>query len=222
MGDGQGRPSEAEAHLELLIRDSRVAGVISENFIDRFRRQDLAHSDILDRVADLLNETRICGDRIIHIGKILVEEILRFIERKPDISSGFQLEVATRALSDLAPPLGPLLAPLASEMEYQGYGGVFRGTDFVSEVNDEAALFFKQLSTTMTLCDDLLFAREKVNAAAPSVQEPNLFAPGGLSVDYDPKNALIWVQRSRYLKGGRVSGEMTRIIRLVRDSAYIT
>ena len=175
MGEGRGQLSEAEAHLELLLMDSRIAGVIKENFLDRFRRLDLTHSDILDRVADLLSETRICGGRIIHIGKILTDLILRFIESKPDISSGFQLEVATEILAELAPCVGPLLSPLASEMEYQGFGGVFRGTVFIHELDRDARSFFKATAATLNLCDALLFGQEKVEAAALPIHDPDLF-----------------------------------------------
>lgn len=169
------RMSEAEAHLELMLLDSHIAGTPVELFLDRFRRRDMLHQSVLTRIDQLLQETRFSLGRLIYPGKIVTNEILQFIERTPEVASGLQLKVALKTLNQLAPFLGPLLAALSAEVEAQGYGEAFRGTGFPTHLEREAETFFTRFATVLNMNKGLLQSKE--NGCVPTVDfsEPELF-----------------------------------------------
>lgn len=163
------------AHLELVLMDSRVAAMPDEHFLDRFRRRDLLQAEVLSRVALLLKETRVCGGKSIHLGKVVAEEWLQFIERTPEVASGLQLTAAVRVLAESVPFLAPLLVPLKAEVELQGYGEAFRGSGFDTHVYRQAGIYFKRLADILNLTRDML-TEASGGAIAGTFETPDLFA----------------------------------------------
>jgi|GEM_PF-2930575 len=175
--------SEAEAHQEVMLADSRIAGIPDENFIDRLRRRDLTQQEVLARFAGLLHETRQCGGQIVRLGKILTHEILEFVERDPDLPSGLQLEAALRVLGELCPFLGPLVGPILTEVEVQGFGGVFAGTETPRTVERQARVFFKRFGEILNLTKDMLTVPGSSNLVEVSFDDP---APFELDLSENP------------------------------------
>jgi hypothetical protein len=167
--------SEPEAHEELLIMNSRVSYSSIEYFLDAFRRRDLGHQDVLDRIAQLISETRVSYGRIVYLGKIIVQEILEFMNQSPEIPSGMQLQTALRVLNESAPFLGPLIGPLSSEVEFQGYGKLYAGTGFTAKFEQQARIFFKRFSSILNLNKTSLLPKESADFNAETFEEPALF-----------------------------------------------
>ncbi len=167
--------STPAAHLELVLMDSRVAAMPAEHFLDRFRRRDLLQVEVLSRIALLLRETRVCGGKSIHLGKVIVEEWLQFIERTPELASGLQLMAAVQVLSESVPALAPLLVPLRAEVESQGYGEAFRGSGFVTHLYRQAGTYFKRLADILNLTQGML-AEASGGELAETFETPDLFA----------------------------------------------
>jgi hypothetical protein len=167
--------STPAAHLELILMDSRVATMPDEHFLDRFRRRDLLQAKALSRIALLLRETRVCGGKSIHLGKVIVEEWLQFIERTPELASGLQLMAAIQVLAKSAPFLAPLLVPLRAEVESQGYGEAFRGSGFVTHLYHQAEIYFKSLADILNLTQGML-AEASGGELAETFETPDLFA----------------------------------------------
>ncbi len=168
--------SEAEAHQELMLMDSRVAGMPTEHFFDRFRRLDLPYADVLARFRDLLTETRQCGGKVIYLGKIIGNEILEFMESDPDLPAGVQLESALRGLGQLAPFLGPTLAPLSSEVESQGFGNLSAQTGYREQMERRAVVFFRRLAIILNLTKNMLSAgQSSMRLDEVTFEEPTLF-----------------------------------------------
>jgi hypothetical protein len=175
--------SEAAAHQELILMDSRVADRIAESFFDRFSRRDMSHYDILARFGDLLAETRVGGGRVIHLGKIITNEILEFMEAEPDVPSGMQLEAAVRSLGELAPFLAPLLAPIAAEVDCQGFGRLVAETSFEQTLHRRARIFFKRFADLLNITRNLLAGADRMSLNVISFEEP---APFQLDTSEDP------------------------------------
>jgi hypothetical protein len=167
--------STPTAHLELILMDSRVAAMPDEHFLDRFRRRDLLQVEVLSRIALLLQETRVCGGKSIHLGKVIIEEWLQFIERTPELASGLQLMAAVQVLSESVPFVAHLLVPLRAEVESQGYGEAFRGSGFVTHLYRQAGIYFKRLADILNLTQGML-AEASEGALADNFETPDLFA----------------------------------------------
>lgn len=69
--------------------------------------------EIITRIDQLWEKTKIIGGQVIHIGKIIFVEILNFIKENPHLAVGVAIGAAVGALLSMIPFLGPILAPLA-------------------------------------------------------------------------------------------------------------
>lgn len=167
--------AEAEAQQELLMLDSRVLGTTDEYFLDRFRRRGIVHQDVLAQLAKLLTETRMCGGRIIRLGRILTNEILEFIEREPDLPPGPQLTVALHTLIDFAPLTAPSFAPLVTEADSQGYGRAMAATGFMDDLDRKARIFFRRFADILNLNRGFLAGLSAIDLNVATVEEPPLF-----------------------------------------------
>jgi len=66
--------------------------------------------EIITRINDLWEKTKIIGGQVVHIGKVILAEIMKFIKENPHLAVG----AAVGALTSLIPFIGPFLAPLAT------------------------------------------------------------------------------------------------------------
>jgi uncharacterized tellurite resistance protein B-like protein len=170
------RLSEAEAHQELMLMDSRVSTLPLESFLDRIRRLDLPYADVLARFREVLAETRVCGGKHVHLGKILGNDILEFMESDPDVPAGVQLDAALRGLLQLAPHLSFLLASLSAEVESQGFGKALVNTAFREKLGGRAVVFFRRTADILNLTKHLLQTdQSSATLDVVTFEEPSLF-----------------------------------------------
>jgi ElaB/YqjD/DUF883 family membrane-anchored ribosome-binding protein len=107
--------SNAEAKLELALIDSKANELDRVDFFSRLMNADLPQ-EVVFRLEELWESTHVIGKKVVHTGKIIIFEILRFIEDNPHLAIGVALGAAVGALVNLIPFLGALLAPLATGM----------------------------------------------------------------------------------------------------------
>ncbi|MBI5251724.1 MAG: hypothetical protein HY912_19705 [Desulfomonile tiedjei] len=175
MTIGNPRLSEAEAHQELILMDSRVAGIIDESFFDRFRRRDLSHFDVLKEFGRLFDETRVCGGKIVHLGKIISNEILEFLESDPDAPSGLLLSTALKTMAESVPFLGPLLVPISVVVDDHGFGSLLAGTGFPEKLERQGRIFFVRFAHILNMSKGLLSSQENMSLNPVTFEEPSPF-----------------------------------------------
>lgn len=103
--------SEGQAKLEI--------GLLNAKTID-FDRLDLAVAltnkglpqEIVTRLSSLSDYTRIIGGHVIQVGKIILMEVWKFVEKHPHLAIGMAVGAALGALTQLIPFIGPLIAPI--------------------------------------------------------------------------------------------------------------
>lgn len=100
-----------EAKLELTLLNSNVLDLDRIDVFARFTNAEMP-SEIVFRLGELWEQTKVVGGKIIHIGKIVINEILKFIENNPNLVLGVALGAAIGAIVSLIPYLGPIIAPL--------------------------------------------------------------------------------------------------------------
>ena len=103
--------SANEARLELILFNSNVLGIDRVDVFTRFTNAGVPQ-EIIFRLGELWEQTKVIGEKIIHIGKIILLEILKFVEKNPNLAIGVALGAAIGALVSLVPFLGHTLAPL--------------------------------------------------------------------------------------------------------------
>jgi uncharacterized membrane protein YebE (DUF533 family) len=186
------RMSEAEALEELLLLDSRVLGTSNEYYLDRFRRRDIVHSDVLAQFSKLLTETRVCAGRVIQLGRILTNEILDFIEREPDLPSGPQLSVSLQVLIEFVPFLAPHLATIITEVGHQGYTDTLAATAFMDDLSRKGRIFFRRFADILNLNRDFLVGQAGASLDVVTFEEPAMFEldTADNPFDLDDMNAI--------------------------------
>jgi hypothetical protein len=165
--------STPEAHLELTLMSSRVAGLFEEAFFDRFRRRRLTDSDVLTAIGALIRETRVCGGTSVAFGKVIVSEILEFLERDPEFPSGLQLECSLKSLSRMVPSLAPKLAQISIVVESKSFGKLYQTTRFADDLQRRADIFFNPLADILNLTRDMLLGDD--SCKLPGFDEPTPF-----------------------------------------------
>lgn len=167
------RMSTPEAHLELTLMSSRVAGLFEEAFFDRFRRRHLTDSDVLTALGAFIRETRVCGGTSVAFGKVIVSEILEFLERDPEFPSGLQLECSLKSLSRMVPSLAPKLAPISIVVESKSFGKLYQATRFTEDLQRRADIFFNPLADILNLTRDMILGDD--SCKLPGFEEPTPF-----------------------------------------------
>jgi hypothetical protein len=105
--------SSADAKLELVILNSNAQVLDRVEVVTRLTNADIP-MEIIFRIEELWEATKLIAGQIIHIGKVVVLEILRFIDENKNLATGIALGAAVGALIGLIPFIGPLLAPLTA------------------------------------------------------------------------------------------------------------
>ena len=103
--------SPGAARLELALLDSKAQVLDKLDVFTHLTNLGLPPELIL-RLEELWENSKVVGKKIVHIGKILVLEIMRFIGENSNLATGLALGAAVGALVSLIPFLGPVLAPL--------------------------------------------------------------------------------------------------------------
>ncbi len=104
--------SSSEAQLELALLNSKAQDLDKLDIFTCFTNAGLP-TEIIFRLEELWEASKVIGGKIIQIGKIILLEIARFIEENPNLAIGVAIGATVGALVGLVPFLGPLLAPLS-------------------------------------------------------------------------------------------------------------
>ena len=102
----------AEALIELALLDGKSLSVDRTDIFVRFMNAGIP-PEIIFRLEELWEATKIIGKKVAHIGRIVVLEILRFIEQNTNLAIGVALGAAVASLIGLVPFIGYLLAPIS-------------------------------------------------------------------------------------------------------------
>jgi hypothetical protein len=105
--------SSPEAQLELTLLNAKAQDYDRHDAFTAFANVGLP-MEIIFRLEELWEATKVLGGKIIRIGKIIVLEIVKFIQENPNLATGIAIGAAVGALVSLVPFLGPLLAPLSA------------------------------------------------------------------------------------------------------------
>lgn len=105
--------TNAEAKLKLSLLNSNVADLDRIDVITQFTNMDLPQ-EVISRIDVLWEIIKVIGDQVIHIGKLILTEIMKFIKQNQHLAIGIAIGAAIGALISIIPFIGPLLAPIAT------------------------------------------------------------------------------------------------------------
>jgi hypothetical protein len=114
--------TESQANLKLMVLNSNAMDMDRIDIITRLTNAGLPQ-EVITRIEDLWEKTKEIAGEIVNIGKIILSEILNFIEANPHMAVGMALGAALGALTAMIPFIGPLLAPLVTVVAAL-FGGV--------------------------------------------------------------------------------------------------
>jgi len=105
--------TEPEAKLQLSLLNLNVMELDRIDLITQLTNFGLPQ-EVITRIGELWEKVQMIGGQAIHIGKIVVAEIMKFIKENKHLAVGLALGAAVGALISMVPFIGPLLAPLAT------------------------------------------------------------------------------------------------------------
>jgi hypothetical protein len=130
------RPSRAQASLELELLGIEAEEVETGALYARLRGLELPR-EVAIRLESLSEVSRMIGDKILAVGKIIVLKLLEFVEQHPNMAVGMALGAAVSVLVSSIPWVGQLLTPvsLALGVAIGGIAGhrLDKGKDIVND-----------------------------------------------------------------------------------------
>lgn len=105
--------SEPQAKLKLILLNSNAIELDRVDTVAQLTNMGLPQ-ELITRIEDLWEKTKIIGDQVVYIGKVILAEIMKFIKANPHLAAGVAIGAAVGALTSLIPFIGPFLAPLTT------------------------------------------------------------------------------------------------------------
>jgi len=105
--------TESKAKLNLSLLNSSVIELDRLNTITQLTNMGLPQ-EIITRINDLWEKTKVISGQVIHVGKIILAEIMKFIKENSHLAVGVAIGAAVGALTSMIPFIGPFLAPLVT------------------------------------------------------------------------------------------------------------
>lgn len=99
--------------LELSIMNAESASMDFTSILVDLANRNIP-MEIITRLEELWTKTKIIAGEIVHIGRIIVEKILTFIQDNPNMAIGLAIGGCLGVLTSMIPFIGPLLAPLVT------------------------------------------------------------------------------------------------------------
>ncbi len=105
--------AESEAKLKIAVLNSNAMEIDRIDAITQLTNSGLPQ-EVITRIDELWEKTKIIGGQVIHIGKVILVEIMKFIKENPHLAVGVAIGAAAGALISMIPFFGPILAPLVT------------------------------------------------------------------------------------------------------------
>lgn len=107
--------SRSRAALKIALYQARADSVDSSDLYIWIRERGFS-SEVAARLCDLISTTKRLGKKVIHIGKIILIQLIDFAKQHPNLVTGVTLGAAVgifaSSLISAVPFIGPILAPL--------------------------------------------------------------------------------------------------------------
>ena len=101
-----------QAKLELMLLNGETDQMDWPDIVTLLHARG-ARLELITRMQELWEKTRIIAGEVVKVGRILVAQIWAFIKANPNLVLGIAIGAALGALVNLIPFIGPLLAPIA-------------------------------------------------------------------------------------------------------------
>ena len=105
--------SESEAKLKMAVLNANAMEFDWIEAIAQLTNSGLPQ-EVITRIVDLWEKTKIIGGQVIHIGKIILVEMMKFIKANLHLAVGVAIGAAAGALISMIPFFGSILAPLVT------------------------------------------------------------------------------------------------------------
>lgn len=117
-----------QALMELTLLNAETSDASFEDTFVAGVEQGLP-AEVLTRLKELWDETKLIGGELVAIGKIIVQKIFEFLKGNHNLTVGFAMGAAVGALVGGIPFIGPMLAPLSMLLAGLYGAGTFAATE---------------------------------------------------------------------------------------------
>jgi hypothetical protein len=104
--------TKADATFELFDLNSEVHNLEWVDIVTLLNNRG-AKLELVTRMQDLWEKTKIIAGEVVNVGRILVMKIWEFVKANPNMFLGIAIGAAIGALANMIPFVGQILAPIA-------------------------------------------------------------------------------------------------------------
>lgn len=137
-----------KGHLELMLLNSRAVESTEDEFFSRLLRRSTPKA-VQTEFRRMWNETRVCGGQLIHIGRVIMEEVAGFVEAHPYEDSGASIGASVTSMLEVIPFLQPLLESSVKALAQSGYTGEYFQKGEGQKLAAEAKSSLKQFAIVL-------------------------------------------------------------------------
>jgi hypothetical protein len=105
--------TQTDALVELALLTQQTSEEERDAFYVKVLGSDLP-MEVVTRLGALWDVTKEVGGHIIHAGKLIIAEIMKFIQKHPHLTIGMAIGLALHAILAVIPFVGPLLSALVA------------------------------------------------------------------------------------------------------------
>ena len=105
--------TRTDALVELTLLTQQASEDERDAFYAKVLNSDLP-MEVVTRLSALWEVTKEVGGRIIHIGRLIIAELMKFIAKFPHFSIGMAIGAAIHTMLVAIPFVGPILGPLVA------------------------------------------------------------------------------------------------------------
>lgn len=101
----------AQASMQLALLNSQTESLDKLDTFTKLVNLDIPQ-EIISRLEELWDKTKSVGGQIVHIGKLIANHLINFINENSHLSVGCALGVALSVLASSIPLIGALVGPI--------------------------------------------------------------------------------------------------------------
>jgi hypothetical protein len=103
--------TQLDSAIQLEILQKNINDSTKDDLLTKIINAELP-PELVTRLEQLWTTTKTIGSKVIHLGKLIFDEIYKFITKYPHLTIGVAITGALQVLITAIPFIGPILAPI--------------------------------------------------------------------------------------------------------------
>ncbi len=173
----QTQVAAGRGHLELMLLNGRAVHLDRNECLSVLKGRGMP-AEVLAQFDTLWDETRVCGFKLIYIGRVLIEKFIEFLEANSEIKGREAFGAVVFAMVESSPFLDQYLAPFEQQLSTLGLGSSYYESGIGGRLKAHAQEFLRTFSTIMNANKDFFPVLEDLGGEGAAADGTELTPTG--------------------------------------------